>query len=241
MSTTSVNSPGAASDPGSVHDLKAQTTVHVRDGVRLILATHNEHKVRELREILVPLVSGLAPEHIIGAESLALPEPVEDGVTFEQNALIKARAVASATGVMTLADDSGLGVDVMGGAPGIFSARWAGRHGDDAANRHLLLAQLADIAREHRGAQFTCAAALVVPHADGSMDEHVETGVMRGHLGFTEHGENGFGYDPVFYPDGYDRTNAELRPQEKDAISHRGKAFRQLAPFVEHALALGTR
>ena len=146
---------------------------------RLVLATHNAHKVGELRAILAPVLPGLDPASVVGARDVGAPEPVEDGVTFVENALIKARALAAFTGLPAVADDSGLSVDVLGGAPGIFSARWAGRHGDDAANLALLLAQLADIAEPHRSARFVCAAALVTP--DGF--EHVETGHARGRAG----------------------------------------------------------
>lgn len=200
--------------------------------VRLVLATHNAHKVRELREILVPALPGLDPASIVGAGDVGAPEPVEDGLTFAENALIKARAIAAFTGLPAVADDSGLVVDVLGGAPGIFSARWSGRHGDDAANLELLLAQLADIAPAHRAARFTCAAALVTP--DGR--EEVRTGSLDGTLATEPRGGHGFGYDPVLVPLGESRTCAELTPEEKNAISHRGKAFRALAPVVVHAL-----
>ena len=201
--------------------------------VRLVLATHNQHKVRELRAILDGKVPGLGPDGIVGAGELGATEPVEDGLTFAENALIKARALAAFSGLPAVADDSGLCVDVLGGAPGIFSARWAGRHGDDAANLALLLAQLADVAPEHRGARFTCAAALVTP--DGY--EHVETGHLIGSLAIAPRGTNGFGYDPVLVPDGDVRTCAELTPHEKNAISHRGQAFRALAPAVVAVLS----
>ncbi|GIG22795.1 non-canonical purine NTP pyrophosphatase [Cellulomonas chitinilytica] len=201
-------------------------------GARLVLATHNAHKVGELRAILAPALPGLDPSAVVGAREVGAPEPVEDGVTFAENALIKARALAAFTGLPAVADDSGLSVDVLGGAPGIFSARWAGRHGDDAANLDLLLAQLADIAPEHRGARFVCAAALVTP--DGF--EHVETGALVGTLAGSPRGEHGFGYDPVLVPLGESRTCAELSPQEKNAISHRGQAFRALVPAVVRAL-----
>ena len=200
--------------------------------VRLVLATHNAHKVRELREILVPALPGLDPASIVGAGDVGAAEPVEDGLTFAENALIKARAIAAATGLPAVADDSGLVVDVLGGAPGIFSARWSGRHGDDAANLELLLAQLADIAPAHRTARFMCAAALVTP--DGL--EEVRTGALDGVLASEPRGGHGFGYDPVLVPLGETRTCAELTPAEKNAISHRGKAFRALAPLVVHAL-----
>lgn len=199
---------------------------------RLVLATHNAHKVGELRAVLEPVVVGLDPTHVVSAADVGVPAPREDGVTFAENALIKARAIARATGLPAVADDSGLAVDVLGGAPGIFSARWAGSHGDDAANLALLIDQLADIRAEHRGAQFVCAAALVTP--DGF--EHVEEGVLRGTLATAPRGTNGFGYDPVLVPDGEERTCAEMSPAEKNAISHRGKAFRALAPHIARIL-----
>ncbi|UJP38579.1 RdgB/HAM1 family non-canonical purine NTP pyrophosphatase [Cellulomonas palmilytica] len=202
-------------------------------GARLVLATHNAHKVGELRAILAPVLPDLAPDAVVGARDVGAPEPVEDGVTFGQNALLKARALAAFTGLPAVADDSGLSVDVLGGAPGIFSARWAGRHGDDAANLELLLAQLADIREPHRGARFVCAAALVTP--DGF--EHVETGALVGTLALAPRGAGGFGYDPALVPLGETRTCAELTPEEKNAISHRGQAFRALAPVVARVLA----
>jgi len=206
--------------------------VVVPAGTRLVLATHNAHKVGELRAILAPALPDLDPAAVLGARDVHAPEPVEDGLTFQENALIKARALAAATGVAAVADDSGLSVDVLGGAPGIFSARWAGRHGDDAANLALLLAQLADIAPAHRGARFVCAAALVTP--DGT--EHVEVGTLEGTLATAPRGTHGFGYDPVLVPHGDTRTCAELTPQEKNAISHRGQAFRALVPHLVAAL-----
>jgi XTP/dITP diphosphohydrolase len=152
---------------------------------------------------------------------------VESGVTFEANALLKARTVCAATGLVALADDSGLAVDVLGGSPGIFSARWSGRHGDDRANLDLLLAQLGDVPDGHRGAGFVCAAALVTP--DGF--ERVEFGRIRGVVTREPRGSGGFGYDPILQlPDG--RTLAELGAEEKNAISHRSQAFRALAPSV---------
>ncbi|WP_372456377.1 RdgB/HAM1 family non-canonical purine NTP pyrophosphatase [Cellulomonas chengniuliangii] len=199
---------------------------------RLVLATHNAHKIGELRSILAPVLPGLDPAAVVGARDVEAPEPVEDGVTFAENALLKARALAAFTGLPAVADDSGLSVDVLGGAPGIFSARWAGRHGDDRANLDLLLAQLSDIAPEHRGARFTCAAALVTP--DGF--EHVEMGHLVGSLATAPRGDGGFGYDPVLVPEGETRSCAELSPQEKNAISHRGQAFRALVPVIVRAL-----
>lgn len=199
---------------------------------RLVLATHNAHKVGELRAILAPVLPGLDPASVVGARDVDAPEPVEDGVTFTENALIKARALAAFTGLPAVADDSGLSVDVLGGAPGIFSARWAGRHGDDAANLALLLAQLADIAAPHRSARFVCAAALVTP--DGF--EHVETGTLEGVLATEPRGAGGFGYDPILVPVGETRSCAELTPEEKNAISHRGTAFRALVPTLVRVL-----
>jgi XTP/dITP diphosphohydrolase len=199
---------------------------------RLVLATHNAHKVGELRAILVPALPDLDPAAVGGGRDGGAPEPVEDGVTFAENALIKARALARHTGLPAVADDSGLSVDVLGGAPGIFSARWSGRHGDDRANLDLLLAQLSDIAPEHRAARFTCAAALVTP--DGI--EHVELGHLPGTLATAPRGSHGFGYDPVLVPEGDTRTCAELEPAEKNRISHRGQAFRALVPAIVAAL-----
>ena len=193
--------------------------------MKLVLATRNPHKVAELRAILLPLLPGA---EIVGAEAFDVPEPVEDEVTFAGNALIKARQLAEATGLLALADDSGVCVDAMGGAPGVFSARWCGRHGDDAANLELLLAQMADVPERHRGASFVCAAAMAAP--DGR--EEVAEGVMRGSLLFAPRGENGFGYDPIFRPEGLSVSSAELTPERKEAISHRGKAFRALAARI---------
>ncbi|MDO5034294.1 MAG: RdgB/HAM1 family non-canonical purine NTP pyrophosphatase [Actinomycetaceae bacterium] len=200
---------------------------------RLVLATGNRHKVEELLAILQPLMPGLTANQIATTRDLDVPDPVEDAPTFEGNSLIKARALAAATGLPTVADDSGLSVDILGGSPGIFSARWAGLHGDDEANLRLLLAQLSDVKPEHRGGDFVCAAALVTP----SGEETVEIGKMRGSLAFEPVGENGFGYDPIFVPEGYDCTSAELSPQEKNRISHRAKAFTALAPKIVEALS----
>lgn len=201
---------------------------------RLVLATHNEHKVTELRQILLGsgLVPGLDPADVVGAKDFGVAEPVEDGVTFAANALIKARALATATGLPALADDSGLAVDVLGGAPGIFSARWAGAHGNDQANLDLLLAQLSDIATEHRAARFVCAAALVTP--DGQ--EFIQEGALEGTLLFAARGAGGFGYDPILQPLGDERSCAELSAEEKNAISHHGKAFRLIAPYVSQVI-----
>ncbi|THE17077.1 RdgB/HAM1 family non-canonical purine NTP pyrophosphatase [Kocuria rosea] len=202
-------------------------------GARVVLATHNRGKLAELRDLLAPALPGADVERlVVDAAAAGAPDVVEDGTTFEANALLKARAAAAATGLIAVADDSGLAVDVLGGAPGIFSARWSGRHGDDAANLRLLLAQLSDVPDAHRGAQFVCAAALVTP--DGR--EHVETGTLRGALLREPVGDGGFGYDPVLRPDGSDRTCAELTRAEKNAISHRGRAMRALLPHLLTAL-----
>lgn len=195
---------------------------------KLIIATHNQGKLAELRALLAQHVKDLRPEHVISAADLNLPDVKEDGLSFADNALLKARAVAAATGIAAVADDSGLSVDVLGGAPGIFSARWAGQHGDDEANNRLILAQLSDIAPEHRGAQFVCAAALVTP--DGF--EHVAEGVLEGQLLTAPRGNGGFGYDPLFMPAGETRSTAELSADEKNAISHRARAFTALAEVI---------
>ncbi|MBT2491276.1 RdgB/HAM1 family non-canonical purine NTP pyrophosphatase [Streptomyces sp. ISL-96] len=197
---------------------------------RLILATRNAGKITELHAILAD--AGLHHD-LVGADAYPeIPDVKETGVTFAENALLKAHAMAQATGLPAVADDSGLAVDVLGGAPGIFSARWSGTHGDDTANLNLILAQLADIDDPHRTAHFTCAAALALP--DGT--ERVVEGRLQGTLRHTPAGTNGFGYDPILQPDGYAVTCAELTPAEKNAISHRGKAFRALAPVVRELL-----
>ncbi|WP_030554713.1 XTP/dITP diphosphatase [Streptomyces exfoliatus] len=197
---------------------------------RLVLATRNAGKITELHAILAD--AGLDLE-LVGADAFPeIPDVKETGVTFAENALLKAHALAQATGLPAVADDSGLCVDVLNGAPGIFSARWAGTHGDDRANLNLLLAQLSDIADEHRGAHFACAAALALP--DGT--ERVVEGRLEGTLRHTPTGTNGFGYDPILQPADHEVTCAELTPQEKNAISHRGKAFRALAPVVRELL-----
>ena len=232
----------ASSDADGVPPLTDR--VQVPDGARLVLATHNAGKLAELRQILEPLVPGLDPGSIISAASLEVAEPVEDGLSFADNALIKARALARTTGLPAVADDSGLCVDVLGGAPGIFSARWSGRHGDDEANLQLLLDQLADVADPHRTARFTCAAVLVHPAA-GRAPEQVTTieRSMEGRLARSPRGEGGFGYDPIFVPlqadepGGRDRTTAQMTPEEKHAISHRGQAFRALAPVLADILS----
>ncbi|MFF8290323.1 RdgB/HAM1 family non-canonical purine NTP pyrophosphatase [Streptomyces sp. NPDC016309] len=193
---------------------------------RLILATRNAGKITELHAILAD--AGLHHE-LVGADAYPeVPDVKETGVTFAENALLKAHTLARATGLPAIADDSGLCVDVLGGAPGIFSARWSGRHGDDEANLRLLLAQLSDIDDAHRGAHFACAAALALP--DGT--QRVVEGRLGGTLRRAPAGTGGFGYDPVLQPDGDSRTCAELTAEEKNAISHRGQAFRALVPVI---------
>jgi len=201
---------------------------------RLVLATHNAHKVAELRRILGDASAGLDGVEVVGADAFpGLGDVAETGVTFAENALLKAHAAARITGLPSAADDSGLCVAVLGGSPGVFSARWCGRHGDDRANLELLLAQLSDVPDEHRRAWFTCAAALALP--DGG--EHVAHGRLAGSLARAPRGSGGFGYDPIFVPDGDRRTLAEYAPAEKDAVSHRGRAFRALAPTLLRVLA----
>ena len=197
---------------------------------KLVLATHNKGKLAELRAILAGI---LPPEEIVSSNDLDLPDVKETGVTFAENALLKARAVAQQTGLISLADDSGLAVDVLGGAPGIFSARWVGHHGDDDANIDLLLAQLSDIPAAHRQAAFVCAAAMVTP--EGA--ETVEHGYLRGTLLSERRGSGGFGYDPILQPDGYNISTAEMSAEEKNEISHRGEAFRALATHVRQVLS----
>jgi XTP/dITP diphosphohydrolase len=190
----------------------------------VVLATRNGHKVGELQEILGTL--GLDVELL--ALPAKAPDVVEDGLTFAENALKKARAAAAATAMPAIADDSGLCVDAMNGMPGVFSARWAGAERSDAANLRLVLAQVADVPDEHRGAAFVCAAALVLPTGE----ERVVEGRVDGRLVREPRGTGGFGYDPAFVPAGHERTTAEMPPEEKNAISHRGNAFRALAPAI---------
>jgi XTP/dITP diphosphohydrolase len=190
----------------------------------LVLATQNAHKVGELQEILT--AAGLDVE-LVALPSDA-PHVVEDELTFAGNAAKKARSAAAATGLPAVADDSGLCVDALNGMPGIFSARWAGSHGDDAANLRLLLDQVGDVPDEHRGASFVCAAALALP----SGEERVVEGRMVGRIIREPRGSGGFGYDPIFVPDGLDVTTSEMSPEDKNAISHRGNAFRALVPVL---------
>jgi XTP/dITP diphosphohydrolase len=202
------------------------TSTDVRAPARLVLATANQHKLVELARIL-------AAGHVdVTLASLTefpgAPEVAETGATFAANALLKAHAIAQFTGLPAVADDSGLCADALNGMPGVLSARWSGRHGDDAGNLRLVLAQLADVPDERRGAQFVCAAALVLPVGR----EHVSEGVVRGSLIREPRGQNGFGYDPIFVPESASVTTAEMDPADKDRISHRGKALRGLAPVI---------
>ncbi len=195
--------------------------------MRVVLATRNPGKVEELRRILAGAVE------LVGLDDVTPYEPgPETGATFAENALLKAREAVEHTGLPAIADDSGLAVDAMNGMPGVLSARWAGRHGDDRANLELLLGQLEDVPDERRQARFVCAAAYALP--DGRSE--VVFGELRGRLLRAPRGSGGFGYDPLLVPDRLDRTTAELEPEEKDAISHRGQAFRLLAPRVVAAL-----
>lgn len=200
---------------------------------RIVLATRNGHKVRELQTILDDLIDELDLEIVGMGEFPDVADVVETGVTFAENATLKAVAVANATGLPALADDSGLAVDVLGGAPGVFSGRWAGTHGQDWANLELLLGQLYDVPDEHRSAAFVCAAVLALP--DGTVV--VREGRMPGTLAREPRGDNGFGYDPILVVEGDSRTSAELSFEEKNAISHRGKAFRSLAADLREILA----
>lgn len=200
---------------------------------RVVLATRNAHKVSELKAILAGLISELDLVIVGVGEFPDVEDVVETGVTFAENAALKAAAVAASTGLPALADDSGLAVDVLGGSPGVFSARWAGIHGQDRANLDLLLAQLSDVPDIHRSAAFVCAAALALP--DGGVV--VREGRMPGTLARAPRGDNGFGYDPILVVEGDSRTAAELSTADKNAISHRGKAFRALSSDLREHLA----
>ena len=194
--------------------------------MRLVLATANPHKVIELSRILEASHVDVALAGL--GEFPGAPEVAETGATFAENALLKAHAIAQFTGLPAVADDSGLCVDALNGMPGVLSARWSGKHGDDAANLQLLLAQIADVPDDRRGAQFVCAATLAVP--DGC--DQVSEGRVTGRLIREPRGSNGFGYDPIFVPDSADITTAEMDPADKDRISHRGKALRGLVPAI---------
>jgi XTP/dITP diphosphohydrolase len=196
---------------------------------RIVLATRNPGKLVELSRILDG--SGLSP---VGLDAFPrIGEIIESGATFRENALLKAHGVAAATGLLAVADDSGLVVPALGGMPGVLSARWSGRHGDDAANLALVLAQLDAVPDERRGASFVCAAAAATP--DGA--ERVVEASIEGTLLRASRGSGGFGYDPIFVPLGETRTTAELEPAAKDAVSHRGQAFRAIVPLVLELLS----
>jgi XTP/dITP diphosphohydrolase len=201
---------------------------------QVFLASRNAKKLAEMQRILA--------EHVPDIEVLGLDdvtpydEPAETEPTFEGNALIKARVAVEATGLPSLADDSGLCVDALNGMPGVLSARWAGRSKDDDANNRLLLDQLADVPDDQRGAHFTCAVAFAYPVGAAGVAEHVVHGTMPGRIIREQRGDGGFGYDVLFVADGHDRTSAELPADEKDAISHRGQALREIAPIVVDVL-----
>lgn len=201
----------------------------------VVLATRNAKKLGELRRILGDRVQVLGL-----ADVPAFAELPETGATFEENAADKARQAARETGRLALADDSGLAVDALNGMPGVLSARWSGRHGDDPANTALLLGQLSDVPDERRGAAFVCALAVAAP--DGAVQ--VLRGEWRGRIGRAPAGTNGFGYDPVFIPvesdeAGDGRSSAQLSPAEKDALSHRGRALRLMLPVLQELLDQG--
>ena len=195
--------------------------------VQLVLATRNAKKLAELDRLLVG--AGLDVQ-ILGSDAFSeLPEIEETGSTFAENSLIKARAVSTHTGLIAIADDSGLCVDALDGQPGIYSARWAGQGATDESNLDLVLEQIRDIEPARRTAHFACAAALVLP----SGEEYVVQGQVNGVLLTQRRGVGGFGYDPIFLPDGFDITTAEMTSEQKDAISHRGQAMRALVPVIQ--------
>jgi XTP/dITP diphosphohydrolase len=197
-------------------------------GHQVVLATRNAGKLAELRR-MVSVMAEARQIQILGLTDVAAyPEPAETERTFEGNALIKARASVAATGLPALADDSGLAVDVLNQMPGVRSARWAGPGASDEENNALLLRQLADVPVAERSARFVCAMALVLPNGT----EHVRLGEMRGRLAVSPAGHNGFGYDPLFVAEGNTMTNGELEPSVKDAISHRGRAMREILPVL---------
>jgi XTP/dITP diphosphohydrolase len=202
--------------------------------VQVLLATGNVAKLIELRRILAA-EPGLASIEVLGLSDVpTYPEPVETELSFDGNALLKARAALAATGLPSLADDSGLCVDALHGMPGVLSKRWSGRGGDDDTNNTLLLDQLSDYPAQVRGAAFEAAVALCLPHgqAGSGSREIVTHGRMPGRIAMTTSGHGGFGYDPLFVAEGEDRTNGELPPGRKDEISHRGQALRAMAPHL---------
>ena len=194
---------------------------------KLVIASRNDHKIEEMRRILDQ--AGFDWELVGTAEFPGLPDIEETGSTFAANALLKARGVSEFTGLPAVGDDSGLCVDALNGMPGIRSARWSGTHGDDQANLELVLAQISDIPSDRRSASFVCAAAYV--HPDGT--EFVVEGEMSGSLTTAPLGDHGFGYDPIFIPQGHQVTSAQMSSEEKDAISHRGKALAALVAALQ--------
>lgn len=201
---------------------------------QVFLASRNAKKLVEMRRILGDYVTAV---EVLGLDDVEpYDEPAETEPSFAGNALIKARAAVEATGLPSLADDSGLCVDALNGMPGVLSARWSGSARDDTANNLLLLAQLGDVPDERRGASFRCAVAFAFPAGAGGVADQVAHGEMRGRVLREMRGEGGFGYDVLFVADGHDRTSAELTPDQKDAISHRGKAIREIVPLVADTL-----
>ncbi|MFM2155092.1 MAG: hypothetical protein RL382_993 [Actinomycetota bacterium] len=199
---------------------------------KLVLATRNQGKIAEFRRILDELAPGQI--ELIGVDQFPdLVDVDETGSTFEENSLLKSRYTCDATGLPAIADDSGLCVDVLNGDPGIFSARWAGIHGNDQANIEKLLEQLKDVPDNNRTAHFTCVASLAMP--DGRVQ--VAEGRFEGHILHAPVGGNGFGYDPIFQPLGLSISSAQMSAQEKDVVSHRGKSLRAIAPHVIQMLA----
>ncbi|GAB3005343.1 RdgB/HAM1 family non-canonical purine NTP pyrophosphatase [Saccharothrix stipae] len=195
--------------------------------MKVLLASRNKKKLGELRRIL--LAEGLDGVEVLGLDDVPpFPEAPETDPTFEGNALAKARDAYNATGLPSVADDSGIAIDALNGMPGVLSARWSGVHGNDQANLDLVLGQLRDVPDERRGAAFVCTAAFVA----GAGVETVVRGEWRGTITREPRGENGFGYDPIFRPEGHDVTSAELTPDQKDEISHRGRALRLLLPHL---------
>lgn len=191
----------------------------------LVIATRNQGKIAEVQRLLNEFAPNIKLRSV---GEFDLPDVEETGESFEENALLKAMTIARATGLPALADDSGISIDALGGAPGVYSARWSGVHGDDAANNRKVLAELVDVPATERGAQFVCVIALALPDGRNLTVRGEVTGSVR-----TEPiGEFGFGYDPIFQPDGYSITTAQMSPEEKDAISHRGKALREIAPKI---------
>ena len=198
--------------------------------VRVVLASRTRHKNIEMRRILMEL--GLDIDLAGTDEFPELPDVEETGTSFAANALLKAREVCKFTGLPAIGDDSGLSVDALNGMPGIYSARWAGTHGRDDDNLRLLIAQLDHVPANRRGAAFHCAVAVATPRGD----ERIVEGIVEGTLIGTPRGANGFGYDPIFVPTGYEITTAEMSDEDKDAISHRGRALRALAPVLGELL-----